>query len=141
MPAAASASAASSSAAGGVAHRALAHQRQRAVRQRGEVAGAAERAVLVHDRGDAGVEQRGVGLAAISARTPVRPVASVERRSSISARTTSRSTSAPEPAACERIEAALQLGPQLGRDVPGGQGAEAGGDAVVRLDVVGQAPR
>jgi hypothetical protein len=30
---------------------------------------------------------------------PVRPVASVERRSSIIARTTSRSTSGPEPAA------------------------------------------
>ena len=33
---------------------------------------------------------------------PVWPVASVESRSSISARTTSRSTSGPEPAACER---------------------------------------
>ena len=40
---------------------------------------------------------------ATSGRTPVRPVASVERRSSISPRTTSRSTSGPEPAACERI--------------------------------------
>ena len=39
---------------------------------------------------------------AVSGRTPVCPVASVERRSSISARTTSRSTSGPEPAACER---------------------------------------
>ena len=39
--------------AGGVAHRALAHQRQRAVRQRCQVAGAAERAVLVDHRGDA----------------------------------------------------------------------------------------
>ena len=39
---------------------------------------------------------------AVSRRTPVRPVASVESRSSISARTTSRSTSGPEPAACER---------------------------------------
>ncbi len=35
-------------------------------------------------------------------RTPVRPVASVDNRSSISARTTSRSTSGPEPAAWER---------------------------------------
>ncbi len=34
-----------------------------------------------------------------SSRTPVRPVARVDRRSSIRARTTSRSTSAPEPAA------------------------------------------
>ena len=40
---------------------------------------------------------------AVAARTPVRPVASVESRSSISARTTSRSTSSPDPAACERI--------------------------------------
>ena len=39
---------------------------------------------------------------AVSSRTPVCPVASVERRSSISARTTSRSTSGPDPAACER---------------------------------------
>ena len=34
-------------------------QRERDVGERREVAGAAERAVLVHDRGDAGVEQRG----------------------------------------------------------------------------------
>ena len=40
---------------------------------------------------------------AVSSRTPVRPVASVESRSSISARVTSRSTSGPDPAACERI--------------------------------------
>ena len=39
---------------------------------------------------------------AVSSRMPVWPVASVESRSSISARTTSRSTSGPEPAACER---------------------------------------
>ena len=45
-----------SSDAGGVAHLALAHQRERDRRQRREVAGAAERAVLVHDRRDAGVE-------------------------------------------------------------------------------------
>jgi hypothetical protein len=35
--------------------------------------------------------------------TPVRPVARVDSRSSIRARTTSVSTSGPEPAACERI--------------------------------------
>ena len=40
----------------GVAHLALADQRQRAVRERGEVAGAAERAVLVDHRRDARVE-------------------------------------------------------------------------------------
>ena len=43
----------------GVAHVALADQRQRAVRERREVAGAAERAVLVHHRRDARVEQTG----------------------------------------------------------------------------------
>ena len=62
MPAAASASAGEHRRTGGVAHVALAHQRQRAVRQRGEVAGAAEGAVLADHRRDAGVEQRGVGL-------------------------------------------------------------------------------
>ena len=41
-------------------------------------------------------------VSATTGRTPVRPVASVERRSSINPRTTSRSTSGPEPAACER---------------------------------------
>jgi hypothetical protein len=55
-----------------------------------------------------GVQDRRVRLA-VSRRTPVRPVMSVERRSSMRARTTSRSTSAPEPAACERHEARLQL--------------------------------
>ena len=39
---------------------------------------------------------------AVSRRTPVCPVASVESRSSIRARTTSRSTSGPDPAACDR---------------------------------------
>ena len=35
-------------------------------------------------------------------------------------------------------EGALQLGAELDRDVPGGEGAEAGGDAVVGHRVVGQ---
>ena len=35
-------------------------------------------------------------------------------------------------------EAGLQLSTQLGRDVPGGQRAEAGRDAVMRLGVVGE---
>jgi len=35
-------------------------------------------------------------------------------------------------------ERALQLGAQLEGDVPGGPGAEAGRDSVVRLDIVGQ---
>ena len=44
-----------------------------------------------------------VSVSATTGRTPVRPLASVLSRSSIMARTTSRSTSSPEPAACERI--------------------------------------
>ena len=63
--------------AGGVADRPLAHQRERAVRERREVAGAAERAVLVDDRRDPGGEHRGVGRRR-RGRTPVRPVG--ERR-------------------------------------------------------------
>ena len=39
---------------------------------------------------------------AVDSRTPVRPVSRVDSRSSIRARIVSRSTSAPEPAACER---------------------------------------
>jgi len=41
-------------------------------------------------------------VCAVDRRTPVRPVASVDSRSSIVARTTSASTTGPEPAACER---------------------------------------
>ena len=78
--------------------------------ERREVARAAERAVLADDRGDAGVEHRRRRSARSTGRTPVWPVASVCSRSSIIARTTSRSTSAPVPAACERIRRALQLG-------------------------------
>ena len=40
---------------------------------------------------------------AVGSRTPVRPLASVDRRSSMRARTTSVSTHAPVPAACERM--------------------------------------
>ena len=134
-----SASAAGQQRAGGVADRALAHQRQRAVRQRGEVAGAAEAAVLVDHRGDARRSAASTyACRRRSARTPVRPVARVEIRSSIRARTTSRSTSGPEPAACERIRLRCSRVRGGARDVPGGQRAEPGGDAVVRLGVVGQ---
>ena len=115
-----------------VAHRPLPHQRQRAVRERREVARAAERAVLVHDRRDAGRRASRRTALATTGRTPVRPVASVESRSSISARTTSRSTSSPEPAACERISPRCSSSRFSTRDVQRGQRAEAGRDAVVR---------
>ncbi len=45
---------------------------------------------------------RAASVRAVSTRMPVRPVASVDSRSSISDRTTSVSISGPEPAACER---------------------------------------
>ncbi len=47
-------------------------------------------------------ESRSASSCAVSRRTPVCPVARVESRSSISPRTTSRSTSGPDPAAWER---------------------------------------
>ena len=46
---------------------------------------------------------RAASSSAVASRMPVRPVANVDSRSSISARTTSVSTGSPEPAACERI--------------------------------------
>ena len=49
------------------------------------------------------VDPAHVTKSAVEVRTPVRPVARVDSRSSIIARTTSRSTGSPEPAACERI--------------------------------------
>ena len=61
MPAAARASAAGIRSPSASRHVALAHEGECAVRQGGEVAGAAERAVLVDDRGDAGVQHRDVG--------------------------------------------------------------------------------
>ena len=58
------------------------------------------------------------------------PVHRVESRSSISARTTSSSTRGPVPAACERIRLFCSARALLGGDVPGGQRAEPGRDAV-----------
>ena len=52
---------------------------------------------------------------------------------------TSRSTSGPEPAACERTSERCSCS-QLDRDVAGRQGPETGGDPVVRLRVVGEGP-
>ena len=71
--------------------------------QRGQVAGAAQRAVLVHDRGDAGVEQGGVGLRRSPGgrrcgRWPASTGAAASARAPPRAR-----PRAPEPAACERM--------------------------------------
>ena len=101
-PAACSASAAGDPGAVLAEHPALAHQHQRAVRQRGQVAGGAQRAVLGHPRCDVVVEQVDQCLGD-HGRTPEWPIASDRTRSSIIARTTSRGIGAPIPAACERI--------------------------------------
>ncbi len=72
-------------------------------------------------------------VCATSGRTPVCPEQTVLSRRNIRARTTSRSTRGPIPAACERDDVALQLGTEFLADVPGRQGSEAGGDAVDRV--------
>jgi hypothetical protein len=46
---------------------------------------------------------RPASVSTVAARMPVWPLARVRRRSNINARTTSRSTVGPAPAACERI--------------------------------------
>ena len=96
---------------------------------------------------------------AVSRRTPVWPVASVERRSSISARTTSRSTSGPEPAACERTSerwswARISVGmcrvasapnpvemPYAGVGAPASSSTTARARSIAARRVVGQAHR
>ncbi len=108
---------------------ALAHQRQRAVGERGEVAGAAERAVLVHDRGDARVEEVGHGAGDLG------PHAGVPGAHRLQAQEHQRPDDlALDPRAhsggVRADDVALQLCAQLRADVPGGQGPEAGGDAV-----------
>ena len=120
-----------------VAHDPLTHQRERAVREWGEVTGAAERAELVHDRGDAGVQHRdvrGEGLLADA----VRRWPASRCVAASAPRTTSRSTSGrTRPRASGPASAAAGGASRPG--CAGGQGPEAGGDAVVRLGAVGQA--
>ena len=120
-----------------VDHLALADQRQRDCRQRREIAGAAERSVLRDDRGDAGAEHRGQGRRGLRADTGP---ATGQRRQP-------QQHQGADHLALDRLAAAgrvrpdqrgLQRGPAVRRDGRGGQCAEPGGDAVVRLDVIGQ---
>ena len=108
----------------GVADHALAHQGECAVRQRGEVAGAAERAVLVHHGRDAGVEHRDVGRQGLlaDAGAPGREGGDAQQHEgahdlALDLRAGARGVRADE--------GALQLVALLDRDVPGGQRAEA----------------
>ena len=140
-PAAASASAAGISVAVGVAHLALAHQRQRAVRERREVAGAAERAVLVHHRRDPvaaaapAISSRGL---AADAGVPGRQRREPQQHQRAHHLALDLRAGAGGVRADQR---ALQLGAHLGRDVPGGQRAEPGRDAVRRRRAPRPAPR
>ena len=121
----------------GPQHLPLPHRHQRAVRQRGEVAGAAEAAVLVDRRGDAGVEQRGVGLrdhgthAGVAARH--RPQA--QQHHGADDLGLDQRAGAGGVGADQRL---LQLGAPVAGDLQGGQRPEAGGDAVDGLVAGGQ---
>ena len=114
-----------------VAYVALPHQHQRAVGERREVARAAERAVLPDDRGDPRREQRRHQLRRLASDAGV---AGRQRREpqqhqpahhlALHLGTGSRRVRADQ--------GALELLAQLGRDVPGRQGAEPGRDPVRR---------
>ncbi len=115
----------------GVAHRALAHQRQRAVRERREIARAAERAVLVDDRRDAVGQQVGHQLGGLATDAGV---AGRQRREPQQHQAASH-LALDLGAGAGRVRAdqrALQLGALLDRDVPGGERTEPGRDAVRR---------
>ena len=122
----------------GVAHVALAHRGERDVRERGEVARAAERAVLADDRGDAGVEHRGVGLHDDRAHAGVAGGERLQAQQLQRAHDLALDLGAGA-GGVRADEARLQLGAALGGDERGGERAEAGRDAVVRLGVVGEA--
>ena len=120
-----------------VPHLALPDQRERAVRERREVAGAAERAVLVHDRGDAVVQQPGeqprrhrayAGVAGRHRREPQQHEPPDHLALDLG----------PRAGGVRAHQRALQPGPQVGRDVAGGEGPEPGRDAVRRHRRPGQ---
>ena len=80
-----------------------------------------------------GVEHRGVGLRGRPAARRCGRWPGSTAAAASAPRTTSRSTSGPGAGGVRADQGALQLGAPLERDVRGGQRAEAGGDAVVRL--------
>ncbi|MFK4545105.1 hypothetical protein RKD29_004701 [Streptomyces tendae] len=116
---------------------ALAHEGQRAVRQRGEVAGAAQRAVLVHDGGDPGVEHVRHGLRDLRADPGVPGADGLQPQEHQRAHHLALDARA-HPGGVRADDVALELGAQLGADVPGRQGAEAGAHAVDRVRLGGQ---
>ncbi len=120
-----------------VPHPALTHEDERAVRERRQVAGAAERAELVDDGGDARVEDADVGAQGLLANAgpPGREGLDPQEHEGPDDLALDLGTGAGRVRADER---ALELGPQLGRDVPRRERSEAGRDAVVRDRVVGE---
>jgi len=117
---------------GGVAHPPLPDQGERAVGERGEVPGAAERTVLVHDRRDPGVQQRPVGLgddgphpgpSCRHGREPEQHHGADHFALHLRARS----------GGVAADEALLELDPPLGGDVLRREGPEPGGHAVDRL--------
>ena len=119
------------------AHRAFAHRGECAVRQRSEVARAAQRTELVNNGGDARVEHRRIGLRGLQAHAGA---AGGQRRQAQQHQRADDLALDLGPGA-RRVradEAALQGHAVFGGDVLGGQRAEPGGDAVVRLRIAGQ---
>ncbi len=118
-------------------HGPLAHRGERAVGQRSEITRAAQRPELVHHRRDARVQHRRVGLGGLQAHASApggqRRQAQQHQRAddlALDLRAGARRVRADE--------AALQSGAVSRGDVLGGQRAEPGGDAVMRLRIVGQ---
>lgn len=115
----------------------LAHEGQGAVRERREVAGTAEGAVLVHDGGDPRVEHVGHGLRDLGTDAGVAGGDGLEPQEHQRAHDLALDPR-PHAGGVRAHDVALQLGPQLVPDVPGGEGAEPGGDAVDRLRLRGE---
>ena len=124
----------------GVADLTLPDQGERAVRERREVAGAAERAVLVHHRRDPVGEQVGDQLRGLrpDAGVPGRERGEPQQHQRADHLALHLGAGAGGVRADQR---ALQLRAHLGRDVPGGEGAEPGGDPVRRGLGARRAPR
>ena len=116
---------------------ALAHRDERAMREGCEVARAAERAVLAHDRGDAGVEDLRVGFGGLA---PHARAAGHERREAQQhERAHDLALDLGARAGGVRAhEARLQLGAAVFGDEGRRERAEARRDAVVRLGVGGE---
>ncbi len=111
---------------------ALAHQGERAVRERREVAGAAEGTVLVDHGRDARVQHVGHGLRDLGAHAGVTGGDRLQPEEHQRAHDLALDAGAH----ARRVRAddvALEPRPQVGADVAAREGAEAGGDAVDRL--------